>query len=101
MTDANYVDMLRRRCVALVAIAALTLALVLAGCGGRGAYGQNNAGRGGMSTGTSSSGSLSSSVSVEVQEADQYVQSALGGLDSAENGATDADNTSQEGTTLP
>lgn len=101
MTQANHADMLRRRCVALMAITALALALVLAGCGGRGAYGQNNAGRGGMGTGTSSSGSVSSSVSVQVQDADQYVQSAFGGLDSAENSATDADNTSQEGMTLP
>ena len=101
MTQANYADMLRRRSVALVAITALVLALVLAGCGGRGASGQNNAGRGGTSMGPSSSGSVSSSIGVAVQDADQYVQSALGGLDSAENGATDADNTSQEGTTLP
>lgn len=101
MTHANHAEMLRRRSVALVAITVLTLALVLAGCGGRGAYGQNNAGRGGTSTGTSSSGSVNSSVGVEVQDADQYVQSALGGLDSAENSATDADTTSQEGTTLP
>jgi hypothetical protein len=33
MTQANYADMLRRRGVALVAITALVLALVLAGCG--------------------------------------------------------------------
>lgn len=89
----------RRRGVALVASIALVLTLVLAGCGGRGAHGQNNYGSGGTSAGISSTSSAGDTT--QVRDADAQVQNALGGLDDAENSATSAESTSQEGTTLP